>query len=144
MSDLGYPRRVLNEFSIGQIRESLFSISPDEFSNFIQASGDRHPLHTNQDFAKQRGYPDVLLHGMCIAARCSNFITYEFVGSHGLLVSMTADFRRPAFVCDPFLWRAEVISIELQAQTAAVKWQVLTESGVLIQRGTACAWISEE
>ncbi len=143
MNDLRYPRRMLSDFNIGQIRDAQFSISSKELSAFITASGDSHPLHTDKKFAKHRNYPNVLLHGMCIASRSSHFLTYEFVGSHGLLVNMTADFRRPAFVNDLLFWHAEVTDIAVYARTIQVKWKVSANNESIIQRGTACAWIPE-
>lgn len=144
MSTTDYPRRRLDEFQCGLTREAEFEIAPTAFAAFIAASGDRHPLHVDTEFARQRGHADVILHGMCIAARSSHFITREFVGSHGLLVSMSSDFRRPVFVNDRLCWRAEVVRVDAQARTVEVKWQVTLAAGALIQRGTACAWIAAD
>ena len=139
-----YPRHRLPDFSVGQSRELAFAVSAEDLSAFILASGDIHPLHTDSEFAVQRGFRGILLHGMCIAARCSHFITREFVGSHGLLVALGLDFRRPAFVDDDLRWRAEVVRVETTAGTVEVKWHVADGAGVLVQRGTACAWIGSD
>lgn len=144
MNALEYPHRTLSDFSVGQSCQSQFTITPEELSAFIVASGDSHPLHTNLNFARQYGYRDVLLHGMCIAARSSKYITYEFVGCNGVLVSMTSDFRRPVFANDLLLWSAETVRIDNNAQTVEIKWKVLLQSREVIQRGTACAWISKD
>lgn len=141
---MAYPRHRLPDFSVGQSCEFAFAVSAEDLSAFIRASGDIHPLHTDSEFAVQRGFRGILLHGMCIASRCSHFITREFVGSHGLLVALGLDFRRPAFVDDHLLWCAEVARVDTIAGTVEVKWYIADGSGALVQRGTACAWIGSD
>ena len=92
-----YPRRALTEFTVGHIRKRNFHVDHQGLLRFVDASGDGHPVHTSSKFAQSRGYQDVLVHGMCITSICSGFVAEEFVGSHGLLVSMNADFRSPVF-----------------------------------------------
>ena len=138
---VAYPRHRLPDFSVGQSREFACAVSVEDLSAFILATGDIHPLHTDSEFAVQRGFRGILLHGMCIAARCSHFITREFVGSHGLLVALGLDFRRPAFVDDALHWRAEVVRVDTIADIVEVKWHVADGAGAVVQRGTACAWI---
>lgn len=141
---MSYPRHKIADFSVGMSRKLPFAVSSGDLSAFILASGDNHPLHTDSEFARQRGFPEILLHGMCISARCSHFITREFVGSHGLLVALGVDFRRPAFVDDTLCWRAEVVRVDKIASTVEVKWHVVDSAGALVQRGTACSWIASD
>ena len=140
-SMLDYPRRALEEFTFGEIRERPFRIEEESLELFISASGDSHPLHTNSDFARLLGYRDVLVHGMCINARCSTFVAEEFVGSHGLLVSMNADFRVPVFCNESLTWRGEVCRIDVAAEIIEIKWVVFRDGAIPVQRGTACAWL---
>ena len=70
-----------------------------------------------------------MLHGMCIASRCSRFITREFVCNHELLVALGLDFRRPAFVDDDLRWRAEVLRVDTIACTVEVKWHIADGTG---------------
>lgn len=138
-----YRQLTLAEFTVGDLRERSFRVDQDKLLRFIAASGDKHPLHTNVDFAQSRGYRDVLVHGMCVAALCSAFVAEEFVGSHGLLVSMNADFRLPVFCNQSLSWRGEVLRIDSGAEIIEIKWSVLNDRGVVVQRGSACAWLGE-
>jgi acyl-CoA thioesterase FadM len=80
---------------------------------------------------------------MCVTALCSAFVTEEFVGSHGLLVSMSADFRAPVFCDEMLTWRAEVAEIGTLAETVEIKWAVVNDRELTVQRGTACAWLGK-
>lgn len=144
MNNSVYPRRSLETIRKGQCSEAHFSVTAKELAAFIKACGDRHPLHTNPRFARQRGYKDVIVHGMCVVARCSSFFANKFVGSHGLFVNINADFRLPVFVDDPLVWRAQVVRVKLNSRTIEAKWHVSNASGQIIQKGTGCAWFPKE
>lgn len=138
-----YPRRTLADFAVGNVRERSFMIDEESLRHFILASGDSHPLHTNLDFARSRGNPNVLVHGMCISARCSTFVAQEFVGSHGLLVTMNADFRMPVFCNDSLLWRGKVSRVDAVAEIVEIAWTVFRDGASQVLRGTACARLKE-
>lgn len=138
---IDYPRREIKDFTVGEVRKRQFRIDKENLEFFISASGDLHPLHTNPDFARTRGYPDVVVHGMCINARCSNFVAEEFVGTHGLLVSMNADFRVPVFCNEALIWRAEVSRVEVSTEIVEIKWAVVREGSISVQCGNACVWL---
>lgn len=144
MLTINYPCKSLEDFVVGQIIERTFEIGFKELQSFIEASGDIHPLHTNNDFAKSKGYPNVLIHGMAVAARCSAFIAEEFVGLHGLLISMSVDFRTPIFCGDQLYWHAEVIKIDVNGKTVEVKWNIFNNKKLILQRGTACTYLGNK
>jgi 3-hydroxybutyryl-CoA dehydratase len=136
-----YPQHAPADFTPGLERTRTFTITRDELGAFSSVSGDHHPLHRDRAFARGRRYPDVLVHGMLIASRASAFVAYDFVGSHGLLVSMTADFRQPAYCDEPLAWSGRVARVSVAVGTVEIDWQVANMRGVVVQRGTACAWL---
>lgn len=136
-----YPRHQLEDFTPGAVREQRLKVTRADLDRFSDVSGDRHPLHGDSQFAQSRGFSDVLVHGMLITSRCSAFIAHDFVGSHGLLVSMQADFRQPVFCDEELVWRAEVARIDAAATTVEIRWKVANSRGVIVQVGGACAWL---
>jgi acyl dehydratase len=136
-----YPRHSLSDFQPGVVRVRSFKVDRDSIQHFIAASGDAHPLHSDATFAHLRGYKDVVVHGACILARCTAFVAEEFIGSHGLLVSVSSQFRSPVFCGDVLNWRAEVTKIELSAQTMELAWTVSDDRKAVLQRGAACVWL---
>jgi len=140
-SHASYPYRDLSEFVPGVERERTFGITGADLARFAEVSQDQHPLHRVPVFSRERGYPDVLAHGMLVASRCSAFVASEFVGSHGLLVSFAADFRQPVFCDEELIWRGTVTQVSPEDGTVEVSWRVLNDCGHLVQRGTACATV---
>ena len=141
---MSYPRYAACDFQVGEVREQSFTLNREDVDGFSNVSGDHHPLHVDSGFAAGRGYPDVVVHGMLVASRCSAFVARGFVGSQGLLVSMANDFRQPVFCGEALTWRAEVVRVNENAGTVEVSWQVCNPQGAIVQRGSACAWLPRQ
>jgi 3-hydroxybutyryl-CoA dehydratase len=134
-----YRRFDREDFDEGVERERSFTIDIDDVRAFADVSGDHHPLHRETALAKERGFTGVVVHGMLVAARVSAYISADFVGTHGLLVSITCDFRRPVYCGEPLLWRARLAKPVGASGVAEIGWRVTNDSGVIVQRGNACA-----
>jgi len=134
-----YPRYEVADFTPGVVREHQFVIDKEQVNFFSNVSEDHHPLHTDVSFSQARGYTDIVVHGMLVASRSSAFIAREFVGSHGLLVSISSDFRQPVFCDMPLVWQGEVERVFADAGTVEIQWKVINDSQIVMQCGTACA-----
>jgi 3-hydroxybutyryl-CoA dehydratase len=137
-----YPKRVVEDFTTGTTRNRPFMIRRADVEAFSAVTGDHHPLHCDASFAATKNYPDILVHGMLIASRCAGFVAYEFVGSHGLLVSLSSDFRQAAYCDEQFVWSARVERVDSAAGTVQVSWVVNNARQAIVQRGSACAWFA--
>ena len=138
-----YPRYELNDLPCGLEREHGFLVTREEVERFSYDIGDKNPLHFDARFSRDRGYQYLLLHGMLVSARCSAFIARNFIGSHGILVSMSSDFRHPVYCGDELNWRGQVVSVNADVATIELRWQVTNSRGVVVQLGTACSLLSK-
>ena len=53
----------------------LNEISRSSLALYSEASGDNNPIHTDIDFAKESGLPDVIAHGMLIMSYLARALT---------------------------------------------------------------------
>lgn len=68
------------ELEQARIGDLLFEVeepgrSADELKRYAIASGDLNPLHLDRDFARQAGFPDLVVHGMLNMARLGAVLT---------------------------------------------------------------------
>ena len=68
------------DYSIAEIGDqlpplTLGPINKDDLVLYANASGDQNPIHTDQDFAKKSGLPDVIAHGMLIMSYLGRLLT---------------------------------------------------------------------
>ena len=68
------------DYSVAEIGDqlpplTLGPINKDDLELYANASGDQNPIHTDQDFAKKSGLPDVIAHGMLIMSNLGRLLT---------------------------------------------------------------------
>lgn len=61
----------------------LQPIERETLLRFAVASGDLYPVHTDPEFARSAGHPDVFAHGMLVMAYLGRLITDRF-GQHAV------------------------------------------------------------
>ncbi len=67
----------LESFESGAIviERTYGPITGEHLQRYAEASGDMNPLHLNQEFARQAGFDDVIVHGMLGMALLGRLIT---------------------------------------------------------------------
>lgn len=79
--------------------ESIQKIDDDQTFRYAEASGDRNPIHLDEEFAKNMaGLPGIIVHGMCTMAFVSKVVLDEACGGDpNRLRRIRVRFSRPVF-----------------------------------------------
>jgi len=74
------------------------SIDADQTYRYAQASGDRNPIHVDENVAKMAGLPGIIVHGLCTMAFTSK-VMIDHLCDHDprRLKRLRARFSRPVF-----------------------------------------------
>jgi acyl dehydratase len=74
------------------------TIDVDQALRYAEASGDRNPIHVDDEAARAVGLPGVILHGMCTMALCGRDVVDELAGGDPTrLRRLAVRFFRPVF-----------------------------------------------
>jgi acyl dehydratase len=88
------------------------TVDADQTFRYAEASGDRNPIHVDQNVAKMAGLPGIILHGLCTMAFTSKVMIDNLCGGDPKrLKRLTVRFSRPVFPGDTItttVWPAEV------------------------------------
>jgi NAD(P)-dependent dehydrogenase (short-subunit alcohol dehydrogenase family)/acyl dehydratase len=84
--------------------------------SFAQFSGDRNPLHFDDQFARARGFPGRLAHGMSYGSFLSTLIGMHLPGSGALWLSQAVRFTAPVHVGDRLLMTAQVATSDVRSR----------------------------
>ena len=141
MNDLSFPSFSIDNFSIGDQKNIDFLVTLDQINNFSLVSGDNHPVHISRKFAQDRGFANLIAHGMYISSLVSSFITREFIGSNGILIGFSSDFRSPVEVNTELNCFVRITGINKSSNVMTFLWKVNVVQGVEKSRGTASAWV---
>lgn len=74
------------------------TIDRDQTFRYAEASGDRNPIHVDEDVAKMAGLPGIVVHGLCTMAFASRVMIDGLCGGDPVrLKRLRVQFSRPVF-----------------------------------------------
>ena len=78
----------------------------DQTPRYAEASGDRNPLHVDENFARMAGLPGIIVHGLCTMAFTSRVIVDRLCGGDPIrLKRLAVRFSRPVVPGDTITTR---------------------------------------
>ncbi len=88
----------LGELAPGLQATVDFSVTAQQIQQFAELSGDFNPLHTDEAFARGKGFEGVVVHGALMVAKVSQLIGMRLPGRDSIWASVSLDFRKPLYV----------------------------------------------
>jgi acyl dehydratase len=77
------------------------TIDHDQTFRYAEASGDRNPIHIDENVAKMAGLPGIIVHGLCTMAFTAKIIVDQLcAGDPARLMRLAVRFSRPVFPGD--------------------------------------------
>ncbi len=74
------------------------TIDRDQTFRYAEASGDRNPIHVDENVAKMAGLPGIVVHGLCTMAFASKVMIDKLCGGDPVrLKRLRVQFSRPVF-----------------------------------------------
>jgi len=92
----------MSAWEVGQELKPLTkpAITTEQLKEYAAASGDHNPIHLDESFAKDAGFPSVIVHGMISMAFLSDHLNFNFPAAQFRLGRVKARFRKVTFPGD--------------------------------------------
>jgi acyl dehydratase len=120
--------------SVGdQIPELSKVVTPEAVRAYAEASGDRNPLHLDDDVARAAGFPGVIAHGMFTMAHLASCLV-RWSGDPNCLRRLRAQFRAPVFMGEQIVAGGTVRSLDPASH------RVTLEVWVQVERDGGTEW----
>jgi 3-hydroxybutyryl-CoA dehydratase len=88
-----------------------FTVTPKVYNGFTDVFGDRHPLHTNSNYAMNRGFRDKVMHGNILNGFLSYFIGECWPEQEIMILSQEIKYKRPVYLGNKLILEAVVVDI---------------------------------
>jgi len=85
-----------------------FQVSIDVYQKFTSLSGDVHPLHTDEEFAKSKGFKDIVVQGNLLNCFISYIIGMHLQLENVMIVNQSVNFRKPIFIGDYLTFKLSI------------------------------------
>ena len=111
----------LEDIEIGQKKSFEVIITETMLDNFAKLSGDKNPLHMDENYAKSNNFKTRVCHGMLLASFFSRLVGMYIPGKNALYFSQSLKFQHPCFVNDRIEIHGEVIDKSLATKIITLK-----------------------
>jgi len=99
-----------------------FLVSENIYKGFISIFKDKNPLHTNREFAIERGFRNIVVHGNILNGFLSYFIGERLPFKNVIIHKQEIKYHRPVYINDKLSFYAEVMNIFDELNVIEVKF----------------------
>lgn len=120
-----------------EIDPYTFSITDADMDAFAELSGDSNQLHTDEDFAKDKGFNGRVVYGMLLASKLSYLVGMLLPGRDSVYMGQDIIFRNPIYIDEQCTLQAKVISKSESTRIIEIETIIKKHSGEVALEGTA-------
>lgn len=115
------------------------TVKDEDVRNFAELSGDKNPLHLDDEYAKTTMFKQRISHGMLPASYISMAIGMHMPGIGTTYLEQDLKFKKPVFIGDKVKVCLEVTDLVDKGKffIAEIKTQVLNSQGDVVIDGRA-------
>lgn len=78
----------------------IYKITPEVYYSFQRCSNDFNPLHTDEQWAKDKGFPNCVMYGNILNAFISHFVGMLLPSRNVIIQTQDIAFHKPVFLND--------------------------------------------
>lgn len=93
----------------------LYKVTPDIYYSFQRCSNDYNPLHTDDTFARSKGFNSCVMYGNILNAFISHFVGMLLPTREVMIQAQEINFMRPVFLNDILEFEATVYEVSESA-----------------------------
>lgn len=124
---------------IGQSYTFEKCITDQDVRQFAEVTGDKNPLHLDEEYAKTTMFKGRIAHGMIAAGIISGGIAMHLPGEGSVYLGQDLSFQKPVRINDTLTVTIEVIEILLKKSFAIAKLKTtcMNQHGEVVVEGVA-------
>ena len=88
-----------------------YQVSHEVYEHFQLCSGDMNPLHTDELFAREKGFIGCVMYGNILNAFISHFVGMCLPSPHVMIQSQDINFHKPVFLNDEVTLEATIDTV---------------------------------
>lgn len=129
---------------IGQSVEVPTVVTAHMVELFAEATGDRNPVHLDEEFAAKTKFGGRIAHGMLTAGFVSAAIASKLPGPGSIYMGQTLRFTRPVRLGDTVTVKLEVIEIVAEKKRVRLSTVCTNQNGETVMEGEATVMVPGE
>lgn len=122
-------------FKTMQTVKKQFVVTQDVYVAFQKCSGDMNPLHTDESFAKEKGFPECVMYGNIINAFVSTLIGMCLPTPDVIIHSQEIQYKNPVFMNDVLTAEMKTNDVFESVNAVELKFSFRNAAGKIVSKG---------
>ncbi|MDX1510954.1 MAG: MaoC family dehydratase [Nitriliruptorales bacterium] len=125
---------------VGDVAQRSREVTAADIERFTEISGDRNPLHYDEQLAAATRFEGIVVQGGVTTAILNAVVAEDLPGPGSVFLNVTWDFRAPVRPGDTITGRVEVTSVREDKPITNLLTTVTRQDGVVAVEGTVVCW----
>lgn len=126
--------------AVGDTASLSREVGPDDIDLFTRISGDRNPLHYDEEAAARSRFGEIVVQGGVTSAILNAVVAERLPGPGTVFLEVSWAFRAPVRPGDTIRGEVEVTSVREDKPITGLRTSVVRGDGVVVLDGTAVCW----
>ena len=126
----------IEDFEIGQHASFTKTFTDEDVRRFVEITGDRNPLHVDDEFAAASRFGRRILHGMLAASLFSTMVGMVLPGTGAIYRAQAIRFLLPVYIGDTLTAHFVVRSVDRIRHRLAIDAWIENQTGEKVIEGT--------
>lgn len=113
------------------------TITDDDIVRFAEVSGDRNPVHLDEEYAAHSPFGQRIAHGFLVGSLISATIGMDLPGPGSIYLGQTLKFVAPVHIGDTVTVSVEVIKVREDKRLITLRTDCTNQNGILVITGEA-------
>lgn len=127
----------MEKIKLGDIYTESFSYTQEDVNKFAEISGDKNPIHLDEDYAKSSIFKRRIIHGYLGTSIFSKVFAMNFPGEGTIYLKQDLRFMKPMFAEESYIAKFEVLEHNVEKNRALVKTSIFNSNEEEVVLGEA-------
>ncbi|MBI4649235.1 MAG: MaoC family dehydratase [Bacteroidia bacterium] len=124
------------EIKLGDCESFTKKITSQDIFDFAEVSGDKNPIHLDEEYAKNSKFKARIAHGFHVGSFISAAIGQKLPGNGTIYLSQSLKFLAPVFINDEITAKVEVLDFP-KPNRITLKTTCINQDGKIVIEGEA-------
>lgn len=127
----------------GNIFEKTVQVTDEAVRRFAEVTGDKNPLHLNEEYARETIFGERIAHGMLLGGYIGAVLGCDFPGPGTILVTQELSFRKSVRIGDQ-VTISVAIAERLEKNRACLATRIINAAGDIAVDGRAIVILPDD
>lgn len=129
--------KTILELNIGDFAESSKVITDKDVVLFSEVSGDKNPVHLDEEYASTTRFKHRIAHGHLVASLFSALLGTELPGEGSIYLGQTIKYLKPVYLNDEIRAVVKVMECDIEKNRVKLETNAYNQNNEMVITGMA-------